>query len=148
MIVIMKAYASDAELNEVLVRIEEEGLEAHLSRGQARTIVGVIGKNGRLLDREVFERMAGVERVVRVQKPYKLAGRDFHPEDTTFRIGNVNIGGSGVVIMAGPCSVESRTQIIETAYAVKEAGAHVLRGRRLQAAFVALQLPGTGPGRA
>jgi 3-deoxy-7-phosphoheptulonate synthase len=81
-----------------------------------------------VLDREAIERMPGVDRVVPVLKPFKLAGRDFKPKDTKFAIGNHTVGGEGIYLIAGPCSVESRSQIMETAWAVKEAGAHALRG--------------------
>jgi 3-deoxy-7-phosphoheptulonate synthase len=99
----------------------------HLSEGKERTVIGVIG-NGRVIDRENFERMSGVDRVVPVLKPFKLASREFKSDDTVFRIGDNWIGSNEVVIMAGPCSVESRSQIIETAHACREAGAHILRG--------------------
>jgi 3-deoxy-7-phosphoheptulonate synthase len=128
MIVIMKSGASQEDIQAVVDRIEENNLSAHLSQGQARTIVGIIGRNGQLLERELFQRMSGVERVVRVQKPFKLGGRDFHPQDTVFDARGVRAGGGELTVIAGPCSVESRSQIIETAQAVKEAGAHMLRG--------------------
>jgi 3-deoxy-7-phosphoheptulonate synthase len=89
--------------------------------------VGVIG-DGRPIDREQLERMSGVERCVSVLKPFKLASRDFRPDNTQFPIGNQMIGSDQIVLMAGPCSVESREQILETAHACKEAGAHILRG--------------------
>ena len=126
-IIIMQAHATDAEKAAVVKRVEDKGLNVHLSEGDERTIIGLIG-NTRVIDREVIERMSGVDRVVPVLKPFKLAGRDFHPKDTVFKIGDHVVGGNGLLLMAGPCSVESRSQIIETAHAVKEAGAHVLRG--------------------
>lgn len=126
-IIIMQAHATDEEKAAVVKRVEDKGLNVHLSEGDERTIIGLIG-NTRVIDREVIERMSGVDRVVPVLKPFKLAGRDFHPKDTVFKIGEHAVGGSGLLLMAGPCSVESRSQIIETAHAVKEAGAHVLRG--------------------
>ena len=126
-IIIMQAHATEVEKGAVIKRVEEKGLNVHLSEGDERTIIGLIG-NTRIIDREVIERMSGVDRVVPVLKPYKLAGRDFHPKDTTFNVGDHLVGGNGLLLMAGPCSVESRSQIIETAHAVKEAGAHVLRG--------------------
>ena len=97
-------------------------------QGKERTIIGIIGDD-RVINRDQIERMPGVERVVPILKPFKLASREFRAEDTTFPLGNHTIGGgNGIVVMAGPCSVESRSQIIETAIACKEAGAHVLRG--------------------
>jgi 3-deoxy-7-phosphoheptulonate synthase len=127
MIVIMKADATMAEKSAVIARAEDNGFRVHLSDGKERTVIGVIG-NGRVIDREHFERMSGVDRVVPVLKPFKLASREFKADDTVFRIGENWIGSDEVVIMAGPCSVESRSQIIETAHACREAGAHILRG--------------------
>jgi 3-deoxy-7-phosphoheptulonate synthase len=115
------------EKSAVIGRAEEKGFKVHLSEGKERTIIGLIGDD-RILNREQMERMPGVERVVPVLKPFKVASREFKPEDTTFTIGDVVVGSDELIIMAGPCSVESRSQIIETAYAVKEAGAHALRG--------------------
>lgn len=127
MIVIMKSGATMREKSAVIARAEEMGFKVHLSEGKEHTIIGVIG-NGRTMDHEQVERMPGVERVVPVLKPFKVASRDFKPDDTTFPIGDVVVGSDELIVMAGPCSVESRSQIIETAHAVKEAGAHVLRG--------------------
>jgi 3-deoxy-7-phosphoheptulonate synthase len=103
------------------------GCRTHLSEGKERTIIGVIG-NGRPLDREQIERMAGVERTVPILRPFKLASREFHPQDTVVTVNGVPIGGRQVVVMAGPCAIESRDQLLETARAVKEAGALILRG--------------------
>ena len=111
----------------VIARAESLGFKIHLSDGKERTIIGLIGDD-RDLYKDQIERMPGVERLVPVLKPFKVASREFQPDDTTFKIGDIEIGGKDLVIMAGPCSVESRSQIIETAWAVKEAGAHILRG--------------------
>jgi 3-deoxy-7-phosphoheptulonate synthase len=127
MIVIMKSQAKMRDISAVIARIEDAGYKAHLSEGDERTIIGLIG-NGRPVDRDQVERMAGVERCVPVLKPFKLASRDFKPKDTKFPIGSHVVGSSEIVLMAGPCSVESRSQILETAHACKEAGAHILRG--------------------
>ncbi len=127
MIVIMKSQANMREISAIISRIEDAGYKAHLSEGDERTIIGLIG-NGRPIDREQIERMSGVERCVPVLKPFKLAGRDFKPNDTAFPIGGNTVGNNEIVLMAGPCSVESRSQILETAHACKEAGAHILRG--------------------
>ncbi|HNT75349.1 MAG TPA: 3-deoxy-7-phosphoheptulonate synthase [Anaerolineae bacterium] len=127
MIIIMSHGATTAQIANVTARIEQMGCQAHLSQGEERTIIGVIG-NGRPIDREQIERMSGVERTVPVLRPFKLASREFHPQDTVFPINGVSVGGKQVVMMAGPCAVESREQLMETAHAVKEAGAHVLRG--------------------
>jgi 3-deoxy-7-phosphoheptulonate synthase len=126
-IIIMSPAAAAADLERVIARVRSLGLDVHLSQGEERTIVGVLG-NTAGLDRTSFEVMAGVENTVRITKPYKVASRDFKPAATVIDVGGVQIGGPGLVIMAGPCSVESRSQILEAALAVKEAGAHILRG--------------------
>ena len=127
MIIIMKQGATGAQIVNVTARIEQLGCRTHLSEGEERTIIGVIG-NGRPLDREQIERMAGVERTVPILRPFKLASRQFHPQDTIVTVNEVSIGGKQLVVMAGPCAIESRDQLLETARAVKEAGAHILRG--------------------
>ncbi|MDY6876245.1 MAG: 3-deoxy-7-phosphoheptulonate synthase [Chloroflexota bacterium] len=127
MIVVMKKGATSAQIANVIARIEQLGCQAHISEGEERTIIGIIG-NGRPLDREQIERVVGVERTVPILRPFKLASREFHPQDTVVMVNGVPIGGRQVVVMAGPCAVENRDQLLETARAVKKAGAHVLRG--------------------
>jgi len=127
MIVIMQHGATTAQIANVTARIEGMGCTTHLSAGEERTIIGVIG-NGRPIDREQIERMSGVERAVAVLRPFKLASREFHPQDSVVPINGVSIGGKPLTIIAGPCSVESRAQLLETADAVQHAGAHILRG--------------------
>ncbi|HIP97420.1 MAG TPA: 3-deoxy-7-phosphoheptulonate synthase [Anaerolineae bacterium] len=127
MIVVMEKGAPSAQIANVTARIEQLGYQVHISEGEERTIIGIIG-NGRPLDREQIERMDGVERTVPILRPFKLASREFHPQDTIVVVNGVSIGGQEVIVMAGPCAVESREQILETARAVKKAGAHVLRG--------------------
>ncbi len=127
MIVVMKQEATGAQVADVTARVEQLGCQVHISEGKERTIIGIIG-NGRPLDREQFERMDGVERTVPILRPFKLAGRGFHPQDTVVTVNGVQIGGRQLVVMAGPCAVESREQLLATAHVVKEAGAHVLRG--------------------
>jgi 3-deoxy-7-phosphoheptulonate synthase len=127
MIVIMKAQARTSSVSAVIAKIEDAGYQVHLSEGEERTIIGVIG-DGRPLDRDQLERMSEVERCVPILEPFKLASRDFKPTGTSFPIGQHMVGADEIILMAGPCSVESRSQIIETAHACKEAGAHVLRG--------------------
>lgn len=127
MIVIMQANATMQEKSNVISWAEDKGFKIHLSAGSERTIIGVIGDD-RHLSKGQLERMAGVERVMPVLKPFKVASREFKPDATNFAIGDHVIGGDEIIIMAGPCSVESRSQIIETAHACKEAGAHILRG--------------------
>jgi 3-deoxy-7-phosphoheptulonate synthase len=127
MIVIMNPGATSAQIANVIARIEQMGCGVDISEGKERTVVGIIG-NGRPLDREQIGRMDGVERTVPILRPFKLASRDFHPQDTVVKLNGVSIGGQQLIVMAGPCSVESREQLLETAHAVKEAGAQVLRG--------------------
>ena len=127
MIIIMEHGATTSQIANVSARVEQMGCQVHLSEGQERTIIGVIG-NGRPIDREQIERMSGVERTVPVLRPFKLASREFHPQDTVFPINGVSIGGNQVIVMAGPCTVEGAAQLMETAQAVKAAGAHALRG--------------------
>ncbi|NOZ28665.1 MAG: 3-deoxy-7-phosphoheptulonate synthase [Chloroflexi bacterium] len=127
MIIIMRSGATAQQIAAVVQRVESMGFRAHLSEGEERTIIGVIGDE-RPVDPGLFELLDGVERTVPILRPFKLASRDFHPQDSVFSINGVKIGGKGLCIMAGPCAVESRQQILEIAHAVKEAGAHVLRG--------------------
>jgi 3-deoxy-7-phosphoheptulonate synthase len=127
MLIIMKVEASQAEIQSVVCRIDESGLRAHLSQGEERCIIGAIG-DGRPVSKDQFLHLPGVDRVVPISRPYKLASREFSPNNSAFPINGVNIGDEQVVVIAGPCSVESRTQLLETAQAVFEAGAHVLRG--------------------
>lgn len=127
MIVIMKGDATPSQLTNVVARIEQMGCQAHLSRGEERTLIGIIG-NGRPFDHEQIEQMDGVEKTMPVLRPFKRASRDFHPQDTLVSVGDVIVGGPQIVLIAGPCAVESRDQLIEIAAAVKERGAAMLRG--------------------
>jgi 3-deoxy-7-phosphoheptulonate synthase len=127
MIIIMKQGATSAQIANVAARVEQLGCGVHLSEGEERTIIGVIG-NGRPLDREQIERMDGVERTVPILRPFKLASRDFHPQDTVVSINGLAIGGKQLIVMAGPCAVESHEQLLAAAHAVKDAHAHMLRG--------------------
>ncbi len=126
MIIVMKSGASAGEISFVVSQVEASGYRAHLSQGTERTIVGVVGDD-RPLQSHNFELLPGVEQIVRILQPFKLASRDFHPEPTIVDVRGVQIGGQKIVIIAGPCSVESRSQLRETAWAVKEAGATILR---------------------
>lgn len=127
MIIVMKMNATETNVQRVADRVVELGLRTHLSRGEERTIIGVIGDD-RPVNREMFERMEGVERVMRVLPPFKLASRDFKPDDTVIPLNGIRIGDRQVVVMAGPCAVEDRVQMREVAHAVKEAGVKILRG--------------------
>jgi 3-deoxy-7-phosphoheptulonate synthase len=127
MIIVLKMGASTEQVEEVSTRLIEEGFKVHLSQGVEKTIVGAVGDRTRIeaLD---LEALPWVEKVVPILAPYKLVSREFHPLDSVIRIGEHEIGGSKVHMMAGPCAVESRAQILETAHAVREAGATFLRG--------------------
>ena len=127
MIIVMKMGAKQEEIEEVVAHIQALGFGTHLSQGKERTIIGVIGDE-RPLSPESLELLPGVERVMRVLHPFKLASRDFKPEDTVIPLNGERIGGRKVVVMAGPCAVESREQMREVAWAVKEAGVKILRG--------------------
>ena len=127
MMIIMCTEATQDEITAVIERVEKSGLRAHLSTGEERTVIGAIG-DGRPVMPDIFMQMPGVDQVLRISRPYKLASREFRRENSTFDLDGVTIGGQGVVIIAGPCSVESRSQILEAAHAVREAGAHALRG--------------------
>ncbi|MEJ5198127.1 MAG: 3-deoxy-7-phosphoheptulonate synthase [Anaerolineae bacterium] len=126
MVIVMKHGATAGEISFVINQVEAYGYRAHLSQGTERTIIGVVGDD-RPLENHNFELLPGVEQVVRILQPFKLASRDFHPENTVVDVRGVQVGGQRLVIIAGPCSVESRSQLLETAWAVKEAGATILR---------------------
>jgi len=127
MIVIMKKDATPSQLTNVVACIEQMGCQAHVSRGEERTLIGVIG-NGRPFDHEKIEQMDGVEKTMPVLRPFKRASREFHPQNTLVTIGDVVVGGNEIVLIAGPCAVESRDQMLGIAEAAKEQGAHMLRG--------------------
>ncbi len=127
MIIIMKMSASQQDVEAVLTRLDKGGWKTHVSRGEERTIIGVIGDE-RKLDQGAMSQMDGVDRVVPVLRPFKLASRDFKPEDSQIAVNGHVFGGNKIIVMAGPCSVESLEQMRTTAVAVKEAGAHLMRG--------------------
>jgi len=123
----MKSNATPQEVEAVIASVKAAGLNVHLSQGVEATIVGAIGET-HSIPMERFEGLDGVDLVQRITQPYKLASRQFHPENTILNIDGFTVGGDLVAVIAGPCSVESRSQIIESAIAVKEAGASALRG--------------------
>jgi 3-deoxy-7-phosphoheptulonate synthase len=127
MIVIMKKDATPSQLTNVVARIEQMGCQAHISRGEERTLVGIIG-NGRPFEGGHLEQMAGVEKTMPVSRPFKRASREFHPQDTQVAVGDTVVGGDEIVLIAGPCAVESQEQMSEIGLAVKEAGAQMIRG--------------------
>jgi 3-deoxy-7-phosphoheptulonate synthase len=143
MIVVMKTGSSQDEVNGVTKRIEDVGLKAHISTGTEHTVIGVLGQVFPEL-RDSLELLPGVEQVIPVTKPYKLASREFHPQDTIVEANGVAIGGNEIVVMAGPCAIESEEQVLTTAQAVKAAGATVLRGGAFKPRTSPYQFRGLG----
>jgi len=127
MIIIMKVSATQEEINAIKARIEAQGLQTHVSQGQERAIIGLIGDKTAIAADNLL-RLPGVERIMPVSRPFKLASRDFHPDDTVITLNGHPIGGNQLTVIAGPCSVESQEQVLTIARAVKKAGAHLLRG--------------------
>lgn len=127
MIIVMKPMAKKESIDKIRSLIESRGLDAHISTGKEVTIIGVVGDKTKLQDQnlEIYE---DVDKIVPVTESYKLANRKFHPEPTKIQIGNVSIGGDTLVVMSGPCAVESKEQLLATAHAIKKAGAQILRG--------------------
>ncbi|MDO8532737.1 MAG: 3-deoxy-7-phosphoheptulonate synthase [Dehalococcoidia bacterium] len=127
MIVVMKQDSPAEQIAAVQKRIQELGFKTQVSKGEERTIIGVVGKTYPEL-RDDLETLPGVAEVIPISRAYKLASREFKPEDTVVQVGNVSIGSNDLAVMAGPCSIESEKQVMDTARAVKSAGANILRG--------------------
>ncbi|HCT65299.1 MAG TPA: 3-deoxy-7-phosphoheptulonate synthase [Lachnospiraceae bacterium] len=127
MIIVMKPTSTEADVKNIVNKLEECGLKAHLSKGESITIIGVVGDKHIFLEKNP-QLMPGVEKLVHVSESYKLSNKKFHPEPTVIDIDGVKIGGDNFVIMAGPCAVESEQQMFETAEAVLAGGAQILRG--------------------
>jgi 3-deoxy-7-phosphoheptulonate synthase len=132
MIVILKPEASETLVNDIVSQIEALGLQAHLSRGQFRTVIGVVGEEVKV-DPEHLKAITGVEQVLPIMKPYKLASREFHKDDTIISIpcpngGTVSVGGNNCIAIAGPCAAEDEAMVHQLAREVKAAGAAILRG--------------------
>jgi len=127
MIIVLKPKATEKDIKHVAEKIEKMGLKAHISKGVKRTVIGAIGDE-QLLREDQLKAIDGVEKVMPILKPYKLVSREFKKEDTIIKIDNIEIGGKEIQVMAGPCAIESREQLTETATAIKKAGAKILRG--------------------
>lgn len=127
MIIVMSPSATKENIQKVIEKVEAAGLRVHTSEGEEVTIVGVIGDKKKIANLEM-NMMEGVEKTVRITEKYKLVSRNFHPENTVVDVDGVKIGGKQIVVMAGPCSVESIDQLREAAKAVKAGGAQFLRG--------------------
>jgi len=127
MMIIMHPGAPREQIDAVIAEIEKQKLSSHPIFGVEQTIIGAVG-DGHYVAKEIFEALPGVMEVQRISKPYKLASRQFHEHDSVFQLDGFTVGGTEIPIIAGPCSVESRSQILEIAQAVREAGANALRG--------------------
>jgi 3-deoxy-7-phosphoheptulonate synthase len=127
MLIIMHPGASKEQVENVLAAIERQNLTAHMIQGVEQTVIGAVG-DSHSIGKEVFEILPGVAGVTRISQPYKLASRQFHPNNSIFPLDGFSIGGEEIAIIAGPCSVESREQLLQTAQAVRQAGANALRG--------------------
>jgi 3-deoxy-7-phosphoheptulonate synthase len=126
MVVVMEEHASETQIEQVVARLVEMGMDVHRSTGVSRTVLGAVGQGHP--DKGLIELLDGVHEVLRISEPYKLASRTFKPEGTVVTVGDVRIGGDEVIIMAGPCSVENEKQVRTTAAAVRKAGAKIFRG--------------------
>src|SRR5256712_11079978 len=111
MVIVMNEHATEDQIEKVIAALTQKGYDAHRSTGTTRTVIGVVGASRTPLDPREFEIMPGVHEVVRITEPYKLAGRTFQPEDTVIRIGDVQIGGRDIVMMAGACAGEKEKQL-------------------------------------
>ncbi len=127
MIIVLKPHPTPEQIQHVVERIEELGFIPHLSQGVSRTIIGVIGDEEKL-QAEPLQAIDGVESVLPILKPFKLASREFHPEDSVFEVKGVRIGGGHLAVIAGPCAIESEERLAEIAEVVRDAGANILRG--------------------
>ena len=127
MVIVMREGASKKDIDELIALLHEVGAEAHVSQGEFRTVIGVIGDREKVMQMPL-EAYAGVEKVVPIMKPYKLVSREFHEEPTVIKVRDAEIGGGHFNIIAGPCSVESEEQVLLAARAAKAAGAEFFRG--------------------
>lgn len=143
MIIVMKPESTDREIDNIIERLRQMGLAGHLSKGVERTVIGVVGRVFPEL-RDTLELLPGVDDVIPISRPFKLSCREFQPQDTIVRIGNVSIGGDELVVIAGPCAVETKQQLMDTARAVKAAGASILRGGAFKPSTSPYQFRGLG----
>lgn len=143
MVVVMEERATEAQIEQVIARLVDMGLAVHRSTGTSRTVLGAVGGT-RSVEPARIEVLDGVHEVLRITEPYKLASRAFRPEGTVVSVGDVRIGGSEVIVMAGPCSAETPEQVDATAAAVKRAGAKILRGGAFKPRTSPYSFPGLG----
>lgn len=128
MIVVMHANATDGNVQGVLERLTKNQLSGHISRGSERIVIGVLGNHIPERISDELQLLAGVQQVMRISRPYKLAAREFHAPDTVIYVRDIPVGGTGCIVIAGPCAVEGEEQIVRTARAARAAGATMLRG--------------------
>jgi 3-deoxy-7-phosphoheptulonate synthase len=143
MLVVMKKDSSEQDLAGVMQKLTQSGLTGHTSKGVERTVIGVVGQTYPEM-RDTLELLPGVDEVIPISKPYKLSSREFQPENTTVKVGDVVLGGDKLAIIAGPCAVESERQILDTAKAVRAAGACILRGGAFKPSTSPYQFRGLG----
>ncbi len=148
MITVLKSGVSEQQRNQLIEWFEDQGLRVHISEGEYQTVLGLIGDTSRI-DEELVASLDMVDTVKRISEPYKKANRKFHPEQTKITVGDVTIGDGSLVVLAGPCSVESEEQILEVAEKVKAAGASILWGGAFKSrtspyAFQGMQAEGIG----
>src|SRR5262245_39174512 len=143
MIIVLKPGSTDSEVEHILQRIEQLGFKAHLSRGVHRTIIGVIGEEERL-QAEPLTAIPGVEQVLPILKPFKLASREFHPDNSSVNVSGVQVGRGSLAMIAGPCAVETEELLIEIAEAVRAAGANILRGGAFKPRTIPYSFQGLG----
>lgn len=127
MIIVMKSGVGEKAVQKVVEKLQKNGYQIHESRGVEKILIGAVGEKSDNVNMSI-EAMDGVEKVIPILAPYKLTGREFHAENTIIKIGTLSIGGPQLQVMAGPCAVESREQLLEIAFMVKESGAKILRG--------------------
>src|SRR5437667_581468 len=127
MVIVMEKHTAESNIERVMAELITRGFDVHRSTGSDHTVLGVVG-NVETIDPREFELFDGVQEVVRISEPYKLSSRTFRKEKTVVKARGVEVGGADVVVMAGPCTIESETQLFETARRVARAGARVLRG--------------------
>ena len=143
MIIIMKPQASKEDVQKVTSLIESKGLQVHLSEGSQVTIVGVVGDKTKLAGSNI-EMSEGVDKVVAVTESYKLVNKKFHPDDSVIPVGNTHIGPGTMTVMAGPCAIESKEQLLSTAFAVKKGWCYLPSRRCLQTPYLPILFPGAG----
>jgi 3-deoxy-7-phosphoheptulonate synthase len=127
MLVVMKAGAGEEEIGKIVQRVEEVGFRAHVSRGEERTVIGIVGVHGDRRKLEDLEAIESVEKLIPISKPYKLSSRQFKPQPTTISVAGLTFGSREIVVMAGPCAVEKGEHLFRTAETLKQFGAHIFR---------------------